>query len=166
MRMKLSEQDIKDLKYQCRMGYIIPFFFFTIGSFAISGLVHFIMTEIKEPQGDFHIYITIAVVFSLSILINYLMNGKYKKDIQNGEKILEQKTIERKVSMIDAEAGSATVGDIPHNRKMNTFIRYDLIIDNTKYRIDKNLFDMCNEGDKVYFHIAPISRFRIKIDLK
>ena len=166
MRMRLTEQDIKDLKYQCRMGYIIPFFFLTLGSIFITGFVHLIITGIKEPEGDFHIYMTIGVIFIVSILINYLMNGKLKKDIQNGEKILEQKTIQRKESMIVAEAGSANVGNLPHFRPMNTAIRYDLIIDNTKYRIEKELYEKCKDGDDIYFHIAPISRFRIKIDLE
>ncbi len=166
MRIKLTEQDIKDLKYQCRMGYIIPFLFFIIGSFLITGFVHFIITIFKEPEGDIYIYITIGIVFVLSILINFIMNGKVKRDIRNGEKILKKKTIQRKESMVDVEAGSANVGTMPHNRRMNKFIRYDLIIDNTKYRIDKELFEKCKDGDDIYFHIAPESKFRIKIDFK
>ncbi|WP_321320610.1 hypothetical protein [Labilibaculum sp.] len=166
MRRKLTEQDIKNIKYQCRMGYILPFFFFTLGSIFITALVDFIVSFEREIEGSIHIYLTIGILFIISVLMNYLMNGKYKADLRNKEKILERKTIQKKLATEDVEAGSANVGPLPHNRSMNKFMRYDLIIDNTKYRIDKELFDKCSDGDDVFFHIAPKSKYRIKIDLK
>ena len=166
MRKNLTDQDKKDLKYQCRMGYVIPFFFLLLGSIFITGLVNFIMNLETDIESNLHVYITVGAILIISVLMNYLMNRKYIADIRNNEKILERRTIQQKIATADVEAGSANVGPLPHNRSMNKFMRYDLIIENTKYRIDKELFDKCNDGDEVYFHIAPKSKFRIKIDLK
>jgi len=41
---------------------------------------------------------------------------------------------------------------------------YSFIIDNTRIKVDKNLFVDCKEGDEVEFHIVPISQHRIRIE--
>jgi len=49
---------------------------------------------------------------------------------------------------------------------MKEFTRYDLIIDNTKYRTDKELFDKCSVGDEVLFFYAPKSNYLLSIEKK
>ena len=166
MRTPLSAQDIKDLKYQCRMGYVIPFFFFVLGSFLVSAVVDYIFNPDSVSLNNNHMFLVIGGMFILSVFMNFKMNGKYISDIRNNEKILEPKLIQRKESKNDAEAGSGNMTTLPHNNPMKEFKRYDLIIENTRYRIDKDLYENCVNGAEVYFHIAPKSKFRLKIELK
>jgi hypothetical protein len=166
MRKTLTAQDIKDLRYQCRMGYVIPFFFFVLGSLLVSAIVDFIFNQDIDSLNNIHMLLVIGSMFILSIFINFKMNGKYISDIRNNEKILVTKTIQQRKSKIDAEAGSGNMTTLPHNNLMKEFIRYDIIIENTLYRIDKELFENCANGDQVYFHVAPKSKFRLKIELK
>jgi len=49
---------------------------------------------------------------------------------------------------------------------MTSYARYDLIIANTKYKVSKDFFDKCSEGDEVIFNIAPISGYLLGIDKK
>lgn len=166
MRRTLSKQEIKQLKYQCRMGYVIPFFFFVISSVLVSVIFDTMFYNGNGSLNNNHIFLSVGIMFILSVLMNFKMNGKYISDIRNNRKIFEIKTIQRKESKIDAEAGSGNMTSLPHNNPMKVLKRYDLIIENTRYRIDKELFENCSQGDEVYFHIAPKSKFRFKIELK
>jgi hypothetical protein len=96
----------------------------------------------------------------------HLMNKKYYSDIRNNEKLSEKKIIQRKIDKTDYEAGSGNMTTLPHNNPMKEFTRYDLIIDNIKYRIDKELFDNCNDGDEVLFYYAPKSKYLLSIEKK
>lgn len=166
MRKALTAQDIKDLKYQCRMGYIIPFFFFVLGTLIVSTIIYYLFNQESEGLNNYHMLLVFVAMFILSIFINFKMNGKYISDIKNYEKIIETKTIQRKESKNDVEAGSGNMTTRPHNNPMKEFKRYDLIIENTRYRIDKELFENCEDGGEVYFHIAPKSKFRLRIEAK
>ena len=91
------------------------------------------------------------------------MMNKYITDINNNEKTLEVKIIQTKELKKDYEAGSG--GRLSIDGNMKAFNRYDIIIDNTRYRINEAFFEACREGDEVIFHIAPKSKHRLKIVL-
>ncbi|MCG8579115.1 MAG: hypothetical protein MI866_04325 [Bacteroidales bacterium] len=154
----LTQEDIKELRYQCRMGYIIPFFILLVGSAIVITLF-----EIHINQGAaFNIGANALIITAMSliaIMVSYYMNHKYYSDIRNNYKIAQAKVLEKKVSKKDFEAGSGNVTTMPHNRTMNEFNRYDFIIDNTIYRVDKQLFNTCHNGDKVLFYYAPKSNY-------
>ncbi|MCU4157040.1 hypothetical protein J1N10_13705 [Carboxylicivirga sp. A043] len=154
----LTAKDIKELRYQCRMGYIIPFFILLIGSAIVITLF-----ELHLNQGAGFNYgintIIVSALALLAVMISYLMNSKYYYDIRNNYKKAQVKVLERKVKKKDFEAGSGNVTTMPHNRTMNEFIRYDFIIDNTIYRVDERLYNACNNGDKVLFYYAPKSKY-------
>ncbi len=166
MRKTLSEKDIKDLRYQCRMGYILPSFLFIIGSVAGIVIAEYLFNNGSDSLNMKNVITVIMGFGLLAIFTSYKMIGKYISDIRNNEKILETKIIQKKESKKDYEAGSGNITTLPHNNPMKEFIRYDLIIENTKYRIDKELFEKCADGDEVYFHIAPRSKYRLGIELK
>lgn len=147
MKASLTKKDLKELRYQCRMGYILPFMFFLISSIITMG-------DIK--------YISILLV--VAFLISYLMNHKYYSDISNNVKTSETKCISQKEFKTDYEAGSGNMSTLPHNDEMKAFIRYDLIIDHTRYRVEKNLFESCKEGDEVLFYYAPKSKYLLGIE--
>ena len=166
MRLQLTEKDIIDLKYQCRMGYILPSMIFILGTI-IFGLIYELNYNSNADGFNFNIDLIIAMVFLIiSILDSYLMNYKYYVDIRNNEKVAETKTVQRKIDIKDFEAGSGNMTTLPHNNPMNEFIRYDLVIENTKYRVEKELFEKCSMGDEVLFFIAPKSNYLLSIEKK
>ncbi len=166
MRFQLTKKDIKELKYQCRMGYILPAIISILGSF-IAGAIYVLIYNKNNTGVNLEIDLLIAFGFLiLGLIFSYLMNKKYYLDIRNNEKEAEIKIIQRKIDTKDYEAGSGNMTVLPHNNPMKEFIRYDLIIENTKYRIDKELFDKCSDGDEVIFFFAPKSKYLLSIEKK
>lgn len=71
--------------------------------------------------------------------------------------------MERKESKEDFEAGSS-VGYSTNGKKhafysgMSSHMEYYIIVDNARYRIDKEMWEQVNENDKIEFHFAPRSK--------
>ena len=163
MRKKLTEKDIKDLKYQCRMGYIIPTMIFVIGTF-IFGTIYELNFNSKSNGLNIEMTFLIALGFMvLSFFISYKMNHKLISDIKYNEKVVETKIIQKREYKRDYEAGSGT---LYINQEMNGFDSFSIIVENYRYRINKDLFMKSNEGDEVLFYYTPISRHLINIELK
>lgn len=161
MELKLTEKEVNELKYQCRMGYIIPSMIFIIGTV----LSMLFLWKIVEGDIEIVLYVVFGL-FVISALISYIMNRKYYSDIKSNIKTSVVKVIQKKVDTKDFEAGSGNMTTLPHNNPMNEFMRYDLIVENTKYRVDKELFESCSEGDEVLFLYAPKSKFLLGIEKK
>ena len=163
MILPLSENEINELKYQCRMGYILPFLFFAIST-VLGGYIYETYFNYKAVGMNLQIDLFILIFFFIfSVFLSFRMNRKLYLDIRNKEKVAEKKIIQRKIEMKDYEAGSGNMTSLPHNNPMKEFMRYDIIIENTKYRVDKDLFDNCSNGNEVLFLYAPISRYRLSI---
>ncbi len=160
---RLTEKDIKELKYQCRMGYVLPAMILILSTF-IGGAIYELNFNTESKGLNIDIDLLIALGFLIiSLFISNLMNKKYYSDIRNNEKIAETKIIQKKIFQKDYEAGSGT---LCIGQEMNEFTRYDLIIDNIKYRIDKELFDICSDGGEVLFFYAPKSKYLLGIEKK
>lgn len=155
----LTQADIKKLRYQSRMGYIIPFMFWVIS-------IALVLLFGSEQTGEVIASGTPLIVYAmlgfgiLAIFISFLMNRKYWADIRNNRKKYTIKTVQWKEAKKDYEAGS---GSLYIGQKMNAFMAYYLIIDNTRYRVEKPFFDDIKKGDTVYFEYAPVSGFRLNI---
>ena len=153
MKQKLTKGDIKILRYQCRPVFLIAFMIFFMGS-----LVAFALNVSGEYTNPLDI-ITGTVL--AAVIIAYSMTHKYIEDIRHNEKEIITKIISAKEFKVDYEAGSGGI----MGRDMNPFDNYSIIIDNYQYRVKKDFYESCQEGDKVFFHIASISKFRIKMEL-
>ncbi len=161
MRKKLNERDIKDLRSQCRIGYVIPFMIFILGTF-ISGAIYELNFNLKSDGLNTKIILLIALGFIIiSFFVSYKMNWKYLLDIRNNEKEIELKTIQKKEYKRDYEAGSGSLG-----QEMNGYDSFSIVVENYRYRVDKDIFINSNEGDEVFFYYAPISEYLINIELK
>lgn len=163
MTKSLSQADIKELRYQCRMGYLLPIFLFALLSVASIVFHHYVShyDEIELTNIDGLITLMSAV---FSIWVSYRMNGKYYQDIRNNRKVAERKVIQRKQAKRDFEAGSGNMTTLPHNNPMNEFTRFDFVVDNTLHRVDKELFERCSDGDEVSFYYAPKSQYLLSIE--
>lgn len=164
--MQLTEKDRKELKYQCRMGYILPPMLFVFGTFIALALYESI---VNSSLYELNLKIGTGIAFGvliLSIWVSYLMNNKYYSDLRNNEKVSKVKTIQWKTQKKDFVAGSGNATTLPHNNAMKEFIRYNLIVENTKYRVDKTLYNQCSDGDKVLFFYAPKSMYLLGIEIK
>ncbi|MBK3519766.1 hypothetical protein [Carboxylicivirga marina] len=163
MTKSLSQADIKELRYQCRMGYLLPVFLCALLSYVIVGF-HQYNSDFEEIVFTSIDGLIILACVIFSIWVSYQMNGKYYQDIRNNIKVAERKVIQKKQAKRDFEAGSGNMTTLPHNNPMNEFTRFDFIMDNTLYRVDKDLFESCSDGDKVSFYYAPKSKYLLSIE--
>ena len=163
MRKLLSEQDIKDIKYQCRMGYVIPLFLFLIGTF-IAGSVYEL--EFNTEVSGISITALLINIFSFLLIasfVSYRINRRYYADIKNNEKDVLIKTIQKLEAGKSYEAGSGTMY---FGQKMKSSDQFSVIVDNYRYKIDKELFDNCRKGGEILFNYTRESRFLLGLELK
>ncbi len=108
---------------------------------------------------------TVVVIYSLvvSVLLSYRMNYKYYIDIRNKEKIQEVKIIQKKETKKDWEAGSGT---LYIGQEMNGFESMSIIVDNYRYRVNKEIYMNCKKGDEIFFNYGPKSKYMLGIELK
>lgn len=156
---KLSQSDLQALKYQCRPGILFPAFILILGVayLLIYNYVSANQLAVFINAGNIYVFLALLAVAGL---IAYLIMRKYLLDIRNGEKIIEFKQLTKKETVLSHEAGS---GSVAVWQKMKDLNLYNLIIEGKRYKVSKQLFDVCHEGDFVEFHIAPRSGFRLQI---
>lgn len=162
MKRILTKEDRNKLKSASRIGFVFSMFLFlpAIAAWLLSkfGYIEKI-PDLLPPAGVL-----------LSFLILFLVNRKYWIDLKKGEKNILVKSISKKESKEDYEAGSS-VGYSTNGKKhafysgMNSHMEYYIIVDNVRYRIDKETWEQVNENDKIEFHVASSCKelFSIKI---
>lgn len=161
MKESLTQNDIKELRYQCRMGYILPPMLFIFGTIFTGGIY---TLNFSSNELDYKILLSISIVFAgLAFFIAYNMNWKYISDIEHGRKEVVTKIIQRKESKRDYEAGSGT---LYVGQEMKGFDSYSIVVENIRYRVDEKLFFDCLEGDEVLFNYGVKSRHLINIEVK
>ena len=165
--MKLSSEDIKELKYEKRFGFIFPAM---IIAFAVLMNILYFLT-VPEPKMVYVILINTAVVL-LSLLLNYKMNRKLNMDLREGIKIPKRAKVQDKEHTASSEAGSGMMyipilGDIfPKlwGQKMRPKEYHSLIINNTRYEVDQNLYEAVSHGDEVNIYYAENSNSQLGIE--
>lgn len=165
--MKLSSEDIKELKYEKRFGFIFPAM---IIAFAVLLNTLYFLTQ-PEPNMVYVILINTAVVL-LSLLLNYKMNHKLNMDLREGIKIPKRAKVQNKEHTTSSEAGSGMLyipilGDLfPQlwGQKMRPKGYYSLIINNARYEVDKNIYESVSQGDQVDIYYAENSNSQLGIE--
>jgi len=171
MKRNLTNSDIKEIKHQTRMGYILSFLIFLIvGLFGV-----FLFFNYDSKIGTFdNQYITIfyIILTAISIAISFLINRKYFKDLKNGDKIIKTEKVYKKENRMSYEAGSGNLY-IPilgflfpktWSQEMKPHFLVYLIINNYRYKVDKTLFDNVKEGDYVKMHYSTYSNTLLRIE--
>lgn len=159
MKYTLTDKDIKELRFTCRMGYLIPSMLILIMNLILFGVV--MVNELS--YSDSEVRLALGGIVLLAVLIGFFMNRKYIADIRNQEKVVETGTIQSKEKLTDFESGSGSFWF--GGRRMNEFDRYNLIVDNVRHRVDKEFYDQVEEGMKVDIFYAPESRLLLSIEL-
>ncbi len=158
MRRQLTEKDRSDIINQCKMGISISlmvFMFVTIIGVTIYEMAFDSDSTALNSKMD----ISIAVgVFFFAVLLQFLINNKYYSDLRNNEKVLDTKTLADKSKSIDP----MTLKGV--NFSKGYINRFEFIVDNIKFRVDKELYESCEEGDKLIFSYAPKSKYLLNIE--
>ncbi|MBK6283186.1 MAG: hypothetical protein IPF54_11510 [Draconibacterium sp.] len=151
MHRSLSTQDIKDLRNQCSMSYLISTILFIFGT--ITGVTIYELYFDSKPQAiNFQIAVIIGLaVLFLSVILFFGLNWKYYSDILNSEKIQTIKTLQNKDIITDYYKTTVT-------------LKYVFTVDNVNLTVNKDLFDSCDIGDKLIFNYAPKSKFLLSIE--
>jgi len=143
----ITENDIKTLKYEKRMGYIFatPFFAFGI----LFSVVLFATTH--ETNWTLFFLVNLST-FPLGYLIAFFRNRKINKDLRTGTKMVTIGKITRKEHQIDYEVGSGSLG-----QEMKAYSKYVLTVNGIEYNVEKELFDTVEEVDFIEVHEAKYS---------
>ncbi len=164
--MNLSNEDIKIIKNEKRIGYVFSGLILALGG--IGNLAYWV--SVAEIQLMVIVIINLSLI-TVSILISFFMNRKYNLDLKEGEKIVKKEIIQKKEMITDYEVGSGALyipilGDLfPKlwGQKMKEIKKGKVIINGTAQQIDKNLFESVNEGDDIEMHFSKHSQILLNI---
>lgn len=160
MKQNLTEKERKILKYSTRTGYIFGAFIFILIVLA------YILTKIDILRITSDYLFLIGVLFC--IMIVWLVNRKWWIDLRNNEKEVVTKRVNKKESKVEFAAGSSvgisTTGKkSPLFLEQKSYVEYSLIIENVRYKVDKEVWEKVKEKDEVEFHYAPKSKYLLGI---
>ncbi len=164
--MELTEKDRKYIKYQMRMGWVFAIIILSFGG--LFNLVYF-ATPLFDFSPDKMLWINLTIL-SMAGSFWVSMNRKLIADLRTGKEVkLEKVTKKEDLSVNEAGSGNLYIpllGDLfpslwgQDARKVE---RFNFIINNTRYEVEKGLFNKVSEGDLVEMHIARASRELIEI---
>lgn len=159
---KLTEQEIKIINGEKRIAYVFSLLIFFAG--ALCDFTYYLINGINS------VFIVVAIlILSLCILVPYLMNRNYNKDIQLGSKIVEIGCVQDKESEDSYEAGSGNLyipilGNLSsklwgsHPRHS---LRCYLTVNNIRYRTEEEIYNKANIGDEIEMYFTPNSHYFI-----
>ena len=161
-KIGLTDEDKTLINKQMRAGIVVSFLILLIGIGAALIIFFFDKStpKIIEP-GELWMPLVGTAVLANGIFM--LMNRKNLGDLKDGSKIIETKKIQKKELKKDFEAGSA---NLHPGQKMKELQSTNLIIDNTRYEVDKTDFERAEEGGEVLFHYTSKNNQLIKIEVK
>ena len=151
MRRSLSTNDIKNLRNQCSMSYLISTILFILGT--ITGVTIYELYFDANPKAiNYQMAVTIGLaVLFLSVIVFFGLNWKYYSDIRNNEKIQTIKSLQNKNTITDYYKTTVT-------------LKYVFTVDNINLTVNKDLFESSKIGDKLIFNYAPKSKFLLSIE--
>lgn len=131
----------------------------------------FYFIVIPEPNLIYVILIDTAVIL-ICLLINYRVSHKLKLDLKDGIKVSKKAIVQDKEYKASWEAGSGTL-HIPvlgnlfpklWGQEMRDSGTYYLIINNTRYEVDRKLYEDVIPGDMVLMFYTQYSNSRLGIE--
>lgn len=166
--MKLTNEDIKKLKYEKRTGYVFSLIFVSIAGLCN---IFYFSSGSFSINASFIISINI-LVFVITILISAVINRKINKDLREENKISKIETVVDKENEIIYEAGSGALNSsIPGyffpklwKQPMKPNKRYYLRINNYRFDVDQSLYENIEKGDSVIMYYSKYSDILLGIE--
>ena len=143
---ELTPKDIKTLKYEMRAGFVFG------GFLLVPGLAYLIIQH--STNNESYPLIDLAIV-ALPVLIFYLVNRKLIRDLKLKKKTVTNVRIQKKENQKSWEAGSGVVGRRAWD--MRETAKFNLIIENTRYEVERSVWEAVNDGDYIEKHVAESS---------
>lgn len=166
MKMNLTKEDIRKINYEKRSGFV--FSGFVIATCMLLNFVYFIVQE----EVDWTLFYGInSAILIISVIIVFLINRKYRRDLNEGIRILRKGIIEKKENSISYEVGSGSI-EIPllgslfpkiWGQKMGSSDKYIFIISGIPYETDKDLFNRVQEGDSIKMYYTKFSEILLEL---
>ncbi|PKP00736.1 MAG: hypothetical protein CVU14_07010 [Bacteroidetes bacterium HGW-Bacteroidetes-9] len=158
--MKLTEADIRLIKYEKRFGYIFAGLILSMGAFL--NLFYFVASAEKN------LLIAIPVDFIILILsglVVFFMNRKLNQDLKADYRKKTDARVGAKQSEPVFKPGARglkteIVGNMLPEAlatEDETSERYYLIIDNHRYEVSRNLYQKVEPGDSVKMYFSAFS---------
>ena len=165
MRLQLSKSDKQFITYQMRPGIMIAALIFAAGGFY--NIFYFAIPDF-QVSNIFILSFDVFIVL-LSLFIWSRINRKYREDLEADTKIVKKGTVQKKDSYTSYETGSASIhipilGDLfpkLFSIKMRSTDRYYLIINNTRMRVSKEVYQNTTVGDTLDLYYTAVSDMRI-----
>jgi len=164
--MKLTDKDIRTINNKKKMGIILS------SSLLVLGCL-FNLNCLLTPGVKNWAWLTLFDIglICLSILILRLMNLKYNRDLKEGVRLTRIEIVQRKEDFSSDEAESVAVhysllGDIftkLWGQQTKPAHSLNLIINNNRYQIDKEIFDSVEEGDYITMDYSMYSYTLLEI---
>ncbi len=167
--MKLTDNDIKTIKNEKRMGYLFS------GIILAFGFLFNLISILAFPEIELTtIALVDLLIILLCILISYFVNRKFNMDLKSGTKTIKVAQIQKKQMQTSYEAGSGALfipilGNLfPKlwGQKMKPSDKFNLVIDAVSYEINKELYDIVNAGDSVEMNFSKHSKILLGISKK
>lgn len=153
--MKLADKDISTINYEKRAGFVFSGLVLSYG-----GFFNLLYLCTSPNLNWIVLFVADLLMVGVSFLISYFMNRKFNKDLNAGSKNITLEKIQHKENQTVYEAGSGCLyipilGDIfPKlwGQNMRAIQKWNLIINNFRYEVEKELFDKVKESDFVEMH--------------
>lgn len=160
MHRGLTKTDRQDLRNQCKMGLGLSILVFVLTTIVVM-IVYKSYFDLNPNALNTKMVISISIgTLIFSIILNFLINRKYYQDLQFNEKIQVTKTLMSKCKTTDYIASSGK------NMTKAYIEKFEFVVDDIKFNVDKELFECCTEGDKLIFNYALKSQYLLSIEKK
>jgi hypothetical protein len=157
----LTSQDIQKIKFEKRLGYIISSILIALGL-----LFTFLYAVISSSTVKYPVLLIINVaIVLLAMLISFLINREYNKDLRANTKTLLKRKIESLRIDDVYEVGSGALyipglGDLfPKlwGQKMRQLKKYVAVVNKFEYELSEEIYNKLKEGDILIVHFSLVS---------
>ena len=149
MIKELTEKDIKVLKHEKRIGYVLSGLIVAFGGLFNS--IYFILNITHGYNYTMICLIDIGILL-LARFVCYRINREFNLDIKSNQKNVLKRIVKRKAAGKKYETASTGLF------KMKERDRYLVLSeDRNKYEVDKDFFEKLEKGTEFYVHFAKYS---------
>ncbi len=161
MNRDLTEKDRKVLKYEKRIGYVFSGLIICFGG--LFNLFYFLLNKTGQD------YLMVSLIDLGILLLAYFVcnriNKNVNRDLKDNKKELLKKRVEKKIEEKSYEAGSGALyipvlGDLfPKlwGQKMGETRRYYIFTSDSKYEVEKEVYNDIKKDTDFYVHFAKHS---------